>query len=132
MKKIVSLMVVAAMGAMLFAASFKKGQTVYISKDGNLTADAKSSSVVGNVVYGDVGTVLEANSKKAKIKLADSSVVGWYEVKNLTKKKIVKKSTVNTIADNIALAGKGSVSAGEATMGEVDGGFGGTDDSSAQ
>ncbi len=132
MKKIVSLMVVATMGAMLFAASFKKGQTVYISKDGNLTADAKSSSVVGNVVYGDVGTVLEANSKKAKIKLADSSVVGWYEVKNLTKKKIVKKSTVNTIADNIALAGKGSVSAGEATMGEVDGGFGGTDDSSAQ
>ncbi len=120
MKKIISIMLIAMMGAMLFAASFKKGQTVYVSKDGNLTDGEKSSTVVGSVVYGDRGTVLESKSKKVKIQLADSSVTGWFETKSLTKKKIVKKSTVNTIADNIALAGKGSVSAGTLSAAPVE------------
>lgn len=117
MKKFVSVLTVAMMGAMIFAASFKKGQTVYVSKDGDVTSEAKSSSVVGNVVYGDSGKVLDVDqkAKKVKIQFSDSSVVGWIENKNLTKKKIVKKSTVNTVADNIALAGKGSISVTESS-----------------
>lgn len=113
MKKVVSIFAVAMMSAMMFAASFKNGQTVYVSKDGGVTAEPKSSKVVGNVVYGDSGKVLDFDkkTKKYKIQVADSSIVGWFEEKNLTKKKIVKESTVNTVADNIALAGKGSVSA---------------------
>lgn len=130
MKKIISMLVVAMLSAALFAATFKAGQTVYVSKDGNLVDGESSSKVVGSAAYGDSGKVLESQSKMTKIQLNGSSVVGWFETKNLTKKKIVKQSTVNTVADNIALAGKGSVSAGEATMGEAEG-FGSMEESPA-
>lgn len=109
MKKIFSLFLVAVLGASLFAASFKKGQTVYVSKNGNATEAEKSSKVVSAVTRGDSGVVLESTSKRSKVKFADLGISGWVDNSTLTKKKVLKEA-VTTSVDNIALAGKGKAS----------------------
>lgn len=111
MKKIASLLLIAVLSAGLFAASFKKGQTVYVSKDGKLTETEKSSKSIGEVEKGDVAVVIESKKKKTNIKIESLGISGWYDTKSLTKKKIAKNTSVDINADNIALAGKGSVSA---------------------
>lgn len=109
MKKIFSLFLVAVLGASLFAASFKKGQTVYVSKNGNATEAEKSSKVVSAVTRGDSGIVVESTSKRSKVKFADLGFTGWVDNSTLTKKKVLKEA-VTTSVDNIALAGKGKAS----------------------
>lgn len=113
MKKILVLFLCAFMGANVFAASIKKGNTVYVSaktvalKDGsgNFAKNVKTLS------YGDQLKVLAVEGKKAQVQLTDSpSTTGWVPTGNVTTKKIVKKSsggTVSASAKELALAGKG-------------------------
>lgn len=110
MKKIVSFALAAVVTASLFAASFKTGATIYVSKESNLTESEKSSKAITTLPVGTVVTVIESNSKKTKVSI-DSIGEGWVDNKNLTKKKVIANSTVKTNIDNLALAGKGSVKA---------------------
>lgn len=95
--------------ATLFAATFKKGTTVYVSKDTEITETEKSKKAISNAKKGDYGIVIESNSNKTKIEFKESGILGWCNNKNLTKKKIV--SNVKTDIDNFALAGKGKKNA---------------------
>ena len=109
MKKATSLILVALMGALLFAASFKKGETVYVSKDGTVQdGSGFFSKKLGSVKKGEVGTVVDTASSKAQVEFK-SGLKGWIKTNNLTTKKIA--GTTTTALDNFALSGKGSVSA---------------------
>ncbi len=111
MKKIFSVLLIAMIGASVFAAKFKNGQTVYVSKNGTITETEKSSSkAVSDISKGDKGVVIESTSKRVNVKFADLGVSGWIDSSDLSKKKILKES-VTTSVDNIALAGKGKASA---------------------
>jgi len=96
--------------AALFAASFQKGDSLYVSeKSVTLKSGtglfAKNS---GELFYGDNVLVMESKGKKIKVQLAsDSSIQGWILSSNLTNKKIVKEGNAITQVDELALAGKG-------------------------
>ncbi len=113
MKKLFALILFMVVSASLFAASFKVGQKLYVSKTATLKND--SSKKIGSLEKGEVVIVVESAKKKSKIKVEDnSSVSGWVDNKYLTKKKVVKSHTgkqVTAVADEIALSGKASVSA---------------------
>ncbi|MBR1615921.1 MAG: hypothetical protein IJ673_10660 [Treponema sp.] len=111
MKKIFSILLIAMIGVSVFAAKFKNGQTVYVSKNGTITETEKSSSkTVSDISKGDKGIVIESTSKRVNVKFADLGVSGWIDSSDLSKKKVLKES-VTTSVDNIALAGKGKASA---------------------
>lgn len=108
MKKIISLILIVYINVSIFAATFSKGQTVYISKDSPVTTTEKSSRAIASAAKGDFGVVIESNNKKTNVRFNSSNISGWVDTKNLTKKKVVK-GTVSTKIDNIALSGKGFV-----------------------
>ncbi len=112
MKKLFALVLCMVVSASLFAATFKAGQKLYVSKDATLKNDA--SKRIGSLEKGEVVIVVESDKKKSKITVEDnSSVSGWIENKYLTKKKVVKSHSgkkVTAVADEIALSGKASVS----------------------
>ncbi len=111
MKKIFSILLIALIGASVFAAKFKNGQTVYVSKNGEITETEKSSSkTVSKVEKGEKGVVIDSTKKMVQVKFADLGVSGWISNSALSKKKVLKES-VTTSVDNIALAGKGKASA---------------------
>jgi len=111
MKKIFSILLIAMIGASVFAAKFKDGQTVYVSKTGEITETEKTSSkAVSKVEKGEKGIVISSTKKMVQVKFADLGVSGWISNSALSKKKVLKES-VTTSVDNIALAGKGKASA---------------------
>ena len=94
------------------AASFKKGDTVYVSAKTGVLKDSSGNfgKDVAKVSYGDSLKVLSVSGKKVQVKLSDGSATGWISSGSLTKKKIVKTSSqtsVNANAKELALAGKG-------------------------
>lgn len=111
MKKIISTLSILIITTTLFAASFKKGITIYVSKSGDITNSSKSiksEKVISTATKGDFGKVIESNNKRTKILFSGSGIEGWVDNKNLTKKKIVKE-IVTTNLDNYALSGKGNI-----------------------
>lgn len=112
MKKLFALVLCMVVSATVFAATFKAGQKLYVSKDATLKND--SSKKIGSLEKGEVVIVVESDKKKSKIKVEDNaSISGWIENKYLTKKKVVKSHSgkkVSAVADEIALSGKASVS----------------------
>lgn len=110
MKKRVLLLLVAFCSISVFAASFKSGDTVYVSaKSVQLkSSEGAFSSDSGLAVYGDSGKVLAVSGKKVKIQLSTGSrSTGWISTGSLTKKKINTSSKTTASAKELALAGKG-------------------------
>lgn len=93
----------------IFAASFKKGSTVYV----NVKSAAVKSGTgffaksTGTVSYGDSLIVLQGNDKKTQVKTS-SNLTGWVANGSLTSKKIMMAGSGNTASKSeLALAGKG-------------------------
>lgn len=113
MKKGILLIAGLLMSMSVFAASFKKGNTVYVSSK---TAALKNGSGlfakdVATVNYGDQLKVLSVSGKKVEVQsTTNSKITGWIASGSITTKKIVKTTSggsVNASAKEIALAGKG-------------------------
>ncbi|MBR6154367.1 MAG: hypothetical protein IKQ43_08020 [Treponema sp.] len=110
MKKGILALLIAFCSFSVFAASFKSGETVYVStKSVQLkSTDGSFSSNSGLAVYGDMAKVLSVNGKKVKIQLSTGSKsTGWIAQGNLSKKKINKDSKTTASNSELALAGKG-------------------------
>lgn len=110
MKKLILLLLTAFCSISVFAASFKSGQTVYVSaKSVQLkSSDGTFSSNAGLAVYGDMGKVISVSGKKVKIQLSTGSrATGWIASGSLTNKKINKDSKTTASSSELALAGKG-------------------------
>lgn len=111
MKKKILLTVLAFMSLSVFAASFKKGDTLYVSaKSSTLKSGTGAfSKTVDNVSYGEMVKVLSVKGSKVEVeKQSGSKSSGWMAAGSLTKKKIVASgSKVTASADELALAGKG-------------------------
>ncbi len=113
MKKSVLIFMCVLMGTSVFAATFKKGSTVYVSvkkttiknSNGNFAKD------VANVTYGDQLKIVSVSGNKVQVQLASNSkTVGWIASNSITTKKIVKNSSggsVSASTKELALAGKG-------------------------
>lgn len=110
MKKRILLLLVAFCSISVFAASFKSGDTVYVSaKSVQLkSSEGSFASNSGLAVYGDSGKVLAVSGKKVKIQLSTGSKsTGWIASGSVTKKKINTSSKTTASAKELALAGKG-------------------------
>lgn len=120
MKKLISLFSVLVCCAGLFASSFEKGATAYVSEK---AAKVKASTglfakTVATAEYGDVVTVLKSESKKTQVKIGNTT--GWIANSALTTKKIVKAngSAVLASTEELALAAKGNIKATADATGE--------------
>jgi len=114
MKKIFALLLCMTVTASLFAASFKVGQKLYVSKNAVLQND--KSKKIGTLEKGDVVIVVEAEKKRSKIQIdGKPSTTGWVKNKYLTTKKVVKSYSGKTVSgsiDELALSGKASKKGG--------------------
>ena len=113
MKKIILFLVSFLMAFSAFAASFKKGQTLYVSAKTVVVKDGSGNFAknVGTLSYGDQVKVLQVSGKKVQIQLSSGKgVSGWVTEGSLTKKKITKTASgtkVSASTKELALAGKG-------------------------
>ncbi len=104
----------------IFAASFEKGSTAYVSKESVVLKSgtgffAKKS---GSLKYGDSVLVLENKGNKCKVQLSsDDSVKGWLNNDSLSNKKIIKADASISEVDELALAGKGDHAKDEIILG---------------
>lgn len=86
--------------------------TMYISsKQVQLREKATAlSKKTGVLSFSTVVTVLETKGNWSKIQeIEEPFLIGWVKSSNLTKKKISALSIASTNADELALAGKGSI-----------------------
>ena len=111
-KRIILALFLIITGVSGFAATYKKGQTLYVKTktavlkngEGNFAKD------VGTLSYGDQVKVLEVSGKKVHVQLSSGTKSGWVAEGNLTNKKITKTSSggnVSASTKELALAGKG-------------------------
>ena len=113
MKKNVLLVLCCLMSVSVFAASIKKGNTVYVKSKTAALKDGTGifAKKVATVAYGDQMKVLAVSGNKAQVQLSSStSVSGWIPTGSLSTKKIVATSsggTVSASTKELALAGKG-------------------------
>ena len=110
MKKGILALLIAFCSFSVFAASYKSGETVYVStKSVQLkSTEGSFSSNSGLAVYGDTAQVLSVSGKKVKIQISTGSkATGWIAQGNLSKKKINKNSKTTASNSELALAGKG-------------------------
>ncbi len=127
MKKRILLFMFMLMSVSVFAASFKKGDKVYVSVK---TVTMKSSNGggaknVSDLSYGDELKVLSVSGNKIQVQLASNQKKsGWISSNSVTKKKIVKTSSggkVSASSSELALAGKGFTEESEKVVESADG-----------
>jgi hypothetical protein len=110
MKKIIAVLCVGLFTVASAKAQAVRGGTMYVAVK---TIELKSStgffaSAKGTLAYGATVTVLQINGKWAEVRsAANSSVLGWTAVLNLSAKRIVSGATSGATASEVALAGKG-------------------------
>ena len=126
MKKRILLFLFMLMSVSVFAASFKKGDKVYVSVK---TVTMKSTSGggaknVSDLSYGDELKVLSVSGNKIQVQLASNQKKsGWISANTVTKKKIVKTSgggKVSASSSELALAGKGFTEESEKVVESAD------------
>lgn len=110
MKKTISCIFVLSLAISAFCAGFTAGKTVYVSVK---TAKVKNGTSffaknVGNVSYGNSGTVVQSNGKNTQVKFSNG-VTGWITNGSLSSKKIVAStgSAGRVSTTELANAGKG-------------------------
>ena len=112
-RKLIILFCILLVGVKLFSAPKKKDSKVMYVAVEELTLKNKASITgrqCGSLIYGSRVFVIDEKGNWCKIKaFDDDSITGWVNSGSLTKKKIIVASNTTTNADQLALAGKGSV-----------------------
>ena len=113
MKKRFLIFICMLLSASVFAATFKKGDKVYVCVKTSVlkTTSGSGAKNVTDVFYGDELIVVSVSGKKIQVKQsAGAKKTGWIAGNNLTKKKIMKTASggkVSASTTELALAGKG-------------------------
>ncbi len=126
MKRKILLFLCMLMSVSVFAASFKKGDKVYVSvKTVTLkSTDGAGAKKVLDLSYGDELKVVSVSGKNIQVQqTGGSKKSGWIPSNSVTKKKIVKTSSGGKVSANsseLALAGKGFTEESEKVMQAAD------------